>query len=236
MRTIIIALLFLFVASTANAALISHWRMDEPIWSGTTPNAVLDSVGTNHGTAYAGVTTVVGHEQRAGNFDGSDDYVKVTGDVIGTGAISIEVWVYLKGWGGNGYGRIVDNSQCLLFAYGSSENIRLSSNAGVTAAATGTLVLNQWYHIVGVRKSGGLGTLYVNGVLSRTADQNTGTPAAGSDTYIGNISTADRGFNGKIDEVRLYNTALTATEVAQLYWESSHTRIKHTTLKHVTLK
>jgi hypothetical protein len=88
--------------------------------------------------------------------------------------------------------------------------------------------LNQWYHIVAVYTFGTAGSakIYVNGVLSAgTWVQGNGTDAPdvnntpvtiGGDICSG-CSNVNEPIIGRLDDVRLYNRALSSTEVASLY-------------------
>ena len=97
-----------------------------------------------------------------------------------------------------------------------------TNNGGVFYDGTGTntLVAGTWYHLAMTFTStvGMIG--YVNGV------QDGGSATTGVNNKLGSLSLQiggfspeynDRGFNGIIDDVRLYNRALTAAEVNQLY-------------------
>jgi len=69
-----------------------------------------------------------------------------------------------------------------------------------------------------ITKSGQEPNFYVNGVLSGTPNQNSGTPEAGTTNLaIGNDTFANRSFDGTIDDVRIYNRVLSAQEVKRLY-------------------
>lgn len=76
--------------------------------------------------------------------------------------------------------------------------------------------LNEWHHVVGTYDNGYL-QLFVDGQL--VADQNTpGTDIyyENNDFVIGDIAVPGE-FRGKIDDVRMYNYALTEAEVRDLY-------------------
>jgi hypothetical protein len=72
---------------------------------------------------------------------------------------------------------------------------------------------NQWYQIVMSRNSG-MTSFYVNGALQ--PDGTTKSPQTPTFFRIGS-DTGIRFFNGAIDDVRIYNRALSANEVTQLY-------------------
>jgi hypothetical protein len=72
---------------------------------------------------------------------------------------------------------------------------------------------NQWYQVVMMR-SAGVTTFYVGGVATPTGT--TSTPLTPTAFTIGSENGL-RYFNGAIDDVRIYNRALSSNEVAQLY-------------------
>ena len=83
------------------------------------------------------------------------------------------------------------------------------------ASTTLTIGTNEWYHIAAT----GDGTnvdIYINGVKSATTGVNTLSTGDSTDTpRIGaNTSTAGREWNGRMADVRIYNRALTANEIA----------------------
>jgi hypothetical protein len=80
-------------------------------------------------------------------------------------------------------------------------------------AATNVLALNTWSHLAGTY-DGTTMQLYVNGVLVSSAAQ-TGnlTTSLGALMIGGNAVSPGKNFMGKIDEVRIYNRALGASEI-----------------------
>jgi len=94
------------------------------------------------------------------------------------------------------------------------------SFAGVRALAPASSVPGQWYHLVGVRDSvKGQLQLYVDGKPAGTADAclgeaSTGSLVIGRGKYGGNPVDY---WGGAIDQVHVYDRALSATEVAELY-------------------
>jgi Concanavalin A-like lectin/glucanases superfamily len=81
-----------------------------------------------------------------------------------------------------------------------------------------------WQHIVGTYSvADGMIKTYENGVLVNQTPLSNSLVHSG-DLYIGGAAVAgdDGGFNGLINEVRVYNRSLTASEVQQLYSSSPH--------------
>ena len=97
-----------------------------------------------------------------------------------------------------------------------------------TVASTTTPVAGVWYHVVAtaqlpIGSATAEAIIYVNGVRVSPANNNTYTTMAGDTLPVtigcqANASgTINLPFQGTIDEVRLYNRALTASDVTQLY-------------------
>ena len=76
-----------------------------------------------------------------------------------------------------------------------------------------SLELNQWQHVVGTA-DGTNCRLYINANLIVT-DGCSGTGSG--TTRIGEHSAGGRAFNGLIDDVRIYDRALSASEIERLY-------------------
>ena len=93
-----------------------------------------------------------------------------------------------------------------------------------TAAGTTTAVVGTWYHVVGVRE-GATGAwtakIYVNGRLENSTAAS-GNPATGGVPSIARIGSSVLALNldGQIQNVQIWDRALSATEIAQLYTNS----------------
>ena len=83
-------------------------------------------------------------------------------------------------------------------------------------ASGGTAAINTWYHFVG-RRSGGNLTVWINGTNVTVNSASTSISFTAADPRIGSNPAAPTGeyWNGDIAETRIYNRALTATEVSQ---------------------
>lgn len=166
------------------------------------------------------------------HFDGQNDHLYV-GDEndIGLSDFTIEAWVYIDypntagqkiinkglttvGFPSNaGYGlRACRNSQDKLeFQVG-------GANGQITTLIHYGLNANQWHHVAGVRASHKL-ILYLDGELveeENTPDIyniNTNIPLAIGAIHKANLSPVNEFFNGKIDEVRIWNTARSQAEI-----------------------
>lgn len=87
--------------------------------------------------------------------------------------------------------------------------------------ASTALQLGTWYHVCCV-KSGSALRIYINGALNTTGAPGTQTPTYtypgkfGTMSFNGQTPAEYNGYNGKLDEFRIYNRALTATEIYQM--------------------
>jgi len=223
------------------SGLVGYWSFED---SEMTSNNAFDVSGNgNHGTLTNGPKKVIGKIGQALNFDGGDDVVNLGSpsalDNIGgsPGPRTITAWVYATGWGGGTLGRIYNNAPDNFTTTGTF--FILSNGTGGAGpyyaigssdgswtwaqGADGTVSLNQWVFLVGTW-NGVMATapkLYKNGVEVSYGASGGATGSYVSDaaltTYIGNRPNGQRGFQGLIDEVRVYNRALSASEIYRLY-------------------
>lgn len=94
-------------------------------------------------------------------------------------------------------------------------------NNSVGSAATTAFTRGVWHHVTAIRNNGTL-SLYIDGSLRVSGAEGSMAPTyplsmiAGGLAWSGYSPPRYNPFGGKIDEIRTYNRALTATEVAQL--------------------
>ena len=82
---------------------------------------------------------------------------------------------------------------------------------------TYNLPANQWTHVCGVISANPT-ALYINGALFGAAGPGGGVASNSADFWLGRSDpTNGEYFNGSIDDVRIYNRALSAGEVAYFY-------------------
>jgi hypothetical protein len=107
---------------------------------------------------------------------------------------------------------------------GSDAQLIVRADSGTVASATASSVMaaGAWTHLVGVRSGGAL-SLYAGGVLAGTAAATFGPITAGNPLvgalYGGSSSPASY-WSGDLDDVAIWNRALSGPEVAALYDES----------------
>jgi hypothetical protein len=153
------------------------------------------------------------------NFDGTDDYVDcgTNSSIRPTGDMSVEAWIKADEWGNDGtiikkrnsyFLDINDGVEFRFYLYGLSDTNVFISVAGYN--------LNEWIHLVGTYNGSNI-MLYVNGI-EKKSDNSTGSiDLTAYNVLIGRSEGSNDYFNGQIDQVRIYNRALSAEEIKQLY-------------------
>jgi RHS repeat-associated protein len=206
--------------NTQPSGLIGSWNFDEGAGSTT-----VDASGKGfHGTLMSGATWATGHSNSAASFDGINDYVQV-GAAAGlsiTNAASFSAWIFPTGTGSNSTygGTIVGKEGEYLINRAANGNIQWAfsnSNPGWAWVNTGGVApLNQWTHVAVVYDAGVIKT-YINGSLVHTFNgQGAITDYDGgayNDFRIGGRQESAQHFQGRIDEVRVWNRALSASEI-----------------------
>lgn len=194
------------------ADLVSWWGADRD---------ATDLEGDNIGTLKNGVTYVQGLSGAAFSFDGVDDVVQV-GDTPGlkmTTATTIEGWIYPTGLGQTLEGIIANREGEYEIARASDGTIQwafANTDPGWTWVDTGNLVpQNSWTHVAVTYDNGPI-TTYANGVQ---VHQYPGAGTIGdteptfNDFRVGNRQAFPDPFKGRIDELKVYNRALSASEM-----------------------
>ena len=225
------------VASNLSAGLVSHWKLDET--SGTTAS---DSSGTNNGTVN-GATWTEGKVNNGLSFNGTTNRVTTNSNLNITGEITVSAWIYPTA-APNGLGRIVattydyDATPNLVRGwtlgnnFGSQDIFRFmiydSSGNTVNAYKNGFFAnnLNKWTHIAGTFSPSQYIKLYIDGTLVHTNTTNIPSNISYKDgtslTLGSRAESASQGnWNGKIDDVRIYNRALSSAEINDISASSS---------------
>ena len=156
-----------------------------------------------------------------------NQYANVNNQLIGTNTVTVTAWINPSGWGEGSWGCICSSSEgdavefglYITASYGSTVNTVIvdSDNAtpSILNAPSDSIVLNQWQFVCVVRNSDGTGSIYINGTL--VASGATSPTAASTSFDIGNrTSDMAYAFQGKIDDVRVYNRALSPFEIHAL--------------------
>jgi hypothetical protein len=188
---------------------------DEP--SGAT---ITDaSSGTNVGTV-SGAARTAGYFGRALAFDGADDWVTVASSesLNLTTGLTIEVWVYPTRAGNWQTVVLKEATNDLRYAlYASSDNGRPSGFFKIggdrSVYGSSALPLNAWSHLA-LTYDGATCRLYVNGIQTGSRAQTGNISTSTGVLRIGGNAAWGEYFQGTLDELRIYNRALSAAEIA----------------------
>jgi hypothetical protein len=229
------------VKAPNNLGLVGYWSFEDGKLTKATDFSGKGNTGTLTNMDSA-TDWVSGKAGKALDYDGADDYLQISesATVSPTAAITVSQWIYptAAGSAGGDLGPIwkgnvasgVDQSYGFLWLASRIISFRIGSASGIDSLdAVGALPLDTWTHVVGVY-TGTTKLIYINGVLSdSSATSITAIKDTSQDLYIGGtFATSNyRYFTGKIDETRIYNRALSATEVAALYAKTSQALMKN---------
>lgn len=190
-------------------------------WSGE--GNANDIIGTNHGTLMNGAAFADGIVGQCFSLDGIDDFLLVPDapevDFCDNTPMTIELWAFCIGGNTGNFHLVGKRPDC---SY--PIQFQLSHDGGGLAFGSGYWSsplyvtfdppLNEWVHYAATFD--GITTcIYVNGSLVGTGAGPLG-PKSSEPFEIGNAGTCEP-FNGLIDEVSLYNRALTAAEIKAIY-------------------
>jgi len=149
-------------------------------------------------------------------FDGMDDYIDVGSINLGN-TFTLSAWVKLNGFastqntvfggGNNIYAIYIPNSTTIYFNFGS----------GFALFTVPTILTSTWYNIIFTR-NGSNGEVFVNGISQGT------TTALGANNFTVNFLGCEKQtigtkyyFNGNIDNVSLYNSELSQSDITNIY-------------------
>ena len=210
------------VAGPPTAGLIGYWNFDEG--SGSIAH---DTSGSGYNGAINAAAWTAGKINSGLSFNGTTSGV-VTPNIALGNTFSISAWVNPGVPLESSYARIAETQYSPGFYMGTNgpgTGYKLIVNGGTGATvscglsygcAEGGTVSSGW-HLVTATFDGTTGRLYVDNALvgsdTFSAPPNTNLPLNIGHYYAGNTS----GWNGGIDEVRLYNRALTGAEVSAIY-------------------
>jgi len=202
--------------SSLLSGLLAYWNLNTTSW--------LDSSGSgNTLTANGGVSLVSGKINNCANFDGDVDesvfmwLSRSNFFNFDSGNFSVSQWVYFEG---SSYyqslfstrvdGAATSNS----FSVVADLNNKLSFYDGGFTGDLYTFSGSNWYHLTTVR-DGSTINFYVDGSFAASVAKS--NPYEVTSIAMGGHLNGEEPLNGRIDEVGVWNRALTGAEITSLY-------------------
>ena len=158
---------------------------------------------------------------KALDFDGVNDYVDC-GTTTNADVVSFAMWVNLDTYSGTsgiiGRNEGDANDHAQIWVYQSNLTFFVGSGSGYEQLQTTTPNTGEWFHLVCVADdSTKKQQIYINGVLDVERTFTLSLDDTDRTLIVGAINTSAYRFNGKLNGVKQFNTALTAAQVADLY-------------------
>ncbi len=209
------------ISGRVEDGLVGYWHFDE----GTSTVTYDATSHKNNGLIYGGANWVKGKVGGALDFNGINNYVALPPNFLNVVDFTFIAWV--KWNGGGNWQRIFDfgqntNANMFLTPKSGANTLRfaitISGSNNEQRLNTDYLPVGEWKFIA-VVLDGDIGRLYVDGVLKDTQTITLNpNQVVGANNWFGKSQyTADEYFNGLIDEIRIYNRALSEEEIKTIY-------------------
>jgi RNA polymerase sigma factor (sigma-70 family) len=225
------------LAITQSGGLVGHWTLDETdglIAADSSGNAFNGTLGN-----YSTPGWTAGKVGGALDFDGASNYVSMGSPTALTNLtrITLAAWIKPRSFGQLKLGRIVnkrrtENAGWSLFLNDRDEAVLYSTlcfkqafsiTEGAWATPSDSIALDVWQHVALTYDNSSAANrpvFYIKGTRVTTMVETapSGSASADSETpvLIGNMSSLIETFDGAIDDVRIYNRILSATEIGAL--------------------
>ena len=181
-----------------------------------------DAEGNYSSTTLPNVTFATGYIDKAAVFNGSSSEIELPSIInFGTNNYTFSFWFNADVVGA---GRVIVGNLSgsgMLINIESNNKLRFYHSGGtaVNIETLNVLSTNTWYHGACVMNHSSKAEMYLNGQLQGSSTgSNLGT-GSGADLIVGNYPNEDYWFDGKIDQLRIFNRALDIGEVTALFNE-----------------
>jgi hypothetical protein len=198
-------------------SLVGYWTFDEGSGGTAYDYSGSNATGSWNGTGVHYVAGKIG--SYAGQFATSTgDYINLgnIASVQGISGITITAWINPTALSGE---------ECVISKYGgawlfepvnSGLSFYVGTSNGMKSTSGGTLTTGSWQFITGIYDGQNIRTL-INGVQVASSPQTGNISISGTSVQIGSYSSGAYIFPGLIDDVRIYNRALSAAEIQAMY-------------------
>lgn len=212
-------------AVTASDNLVAWWKFNES--SGST--YAIDSSGNGHHGTYTNFSTddlgVSGKFNKSAHFDTTDDHVLIPSSAeLELQQFTYSFWIKFKTLGNTDVILVYKTDAkpgngAILFRKEAGDTIAAFLWDGVDyeprTTASGTVALDIWYHIAVTYDQTNL-TVYKDGVATSTARSFAVDYDTTNNLYLGNDGNASNSCDAQLDDLRVYNYALSSEEIQSL--------------------
>jgi len=217
--SLVVALALGLMVTSTYAGLVGHWKFDEGAGATARDSSGKGNDGTIHGAGWGD-----GKYGQALHFNGADNYVEVpTSDSLEMDdKVTVSAWINWTdagdGWLGilangqqNGpwenYGLFINRTRRFVYF-----TLSLDGDQVVQQTPDNVVEPDEWVH-VGATWDGSVARIYVDGVMELEQAQMGQLVPQGLPLRIGHRNGSSHYFNGSIDDVQIYDQALTEQEL-----------------------
>jgi prepilin-type N-terminal cleavage/methylation domain-containing protein len=218
--------------------LVSEWKFDE-LTTVVTTTGIQDSWGgANNGTYYpiAGDTTEkLSSDCVSGKclyFDGVDDYIDLgSSSSLKNNKITYDLWINPYSW----LCPLTGSASHFIYWNSDGIGITLSTNSisgwvhagGARRTVSATIdSLQEWYNVV-LTYDGFVVKLYINGIQQNSFPYVSTTITYGGNLYIGRTGSLNFTYKGYIDNIRIYNSEISSSQIKEHYYSGLNTLLSN---------
>jgi L-ascorbate metabolism protein UlaG (beta-lactamase superfamily) len=199
-------------------SLVAHWKLDE-----TEGDIAYDSSGGSNATVHGAIWTE-GKIDGALKFDGLNDYVDCNdSEQLGPEQMTLSMWLKPEHMGGMRYiasraKKDSDDIDYVIMRHLEGEvefSIGQLGSDPVSVISQANTPLGEWSHVA-VCLNGSQASIYINGQRDSSANYSERVPRESYWLVISSLRANTRFYNGLIDDVRIYDQALSDEEIEAL--------------------
>jgi len=191
--------------------------------AGSSTTCANNGIIENFGVTAAALTLL--DNNAAMSFNGTDQYVDLGNNIDVTGDKTFSFWLYRESTAPSDEGGIITiapsgatNNYISIALWADKIQAVVSNGGSTNRTSTQTISKGSWHHIVVVKSSTAITSMYINGSSETLA---TGGVWYGNIVQQGTLMKAQFGSSfytsGKLDEVAIFNKALSLSEVGLIY-------------------
>ena len=211
--------------SSLQKGLVGHWTMSQDSLKGSllADKTPYENDGTIYGATFT--TDRKGQANKAMSFDGVNDYVEKVNFNLNKGLNTLSLWIKVLSLPSTSSIIFIHQPSKTGLGFYQGNSFILTSGASVDKQRRCDLsnfIVGQWNHVLISYNESNIPSVYINGREPNYLSSNYWTQTS-TTLFLGKRDTGNF-FNGQIDDVRIYNYALTDTQIKTLYNQNSTVR------------